>query len=123
MTKHSSTPSAPTYAGHAHPAHRDSHGRLVHASSRDTHGRFLPEHEHCFPERPTDGRGNGEPVQERKDFPATGTPESILHKDETAVEIEHSEQVMEAGHPVPERSEREGFEEEQEDWLDKDASR
>lgn len=58
------------------------------------------------------------------DFPSTGTPEAIGHKDETALEIEHSEQVTEAGHAVPERGPWEGFEEEREnDWLDKDAAR
>ena len=97
MTRHSATPSA-----------------HIHSDARDAQR---------FPERVRSKNTNNEPVVARTDFPATGTPNAVLHGNEAPLEIERSEQVTKAGRTVPTTDAWQGFEEEQQDWLDKDAAR
>lgn len=95
--------------------------KYVHVFRRDTHGRFRPERVHRFPEKPMFGRSSTDIVPPRTDFPGTGTPEAVLHQDKTDVDIARSERVEEGASPTIQNTE--WIEPEQEDWLDKDASR
>ena len=110
MNNRSTIPSAPAHAKHSHDC------------VRDTHGRFRPEHEHCFPERPKNGRGSTDLVPERKDFPATGTPDTLLQAHQQEEEFERGERIAASEHIIPETDASEFIENEQDDWLDKDAS-
>ncbi len=98
-----------------------AHARVMHASKRDMHGRFLPEHERCFPARPTEATTENEPAATRTDYPGTGTPNVIrqAHLQEEA--FERSERISAGGHIVPSRDRTEWIEAEEDDWLDKDA--
>lgn len=109
MTNKSPSPSAPI--------------RITHATPRDARARFLPEHEHCFPERPKDPRSNGGHASPRTDFPETGTPDVIRQSHVQEEEFERSEQLAASERIVPVEDSSERIEPEQDDWLDKDAAR
>ncbi len=100
MTKQSSIPSARAHVVHA-----------------------TPQHQHCYPERPANGKHRDDPIPERRDFPSTGTPDTLLPAHQQEEEFERSEQVTAAAHIVPETTESDRIEPEREDCLDKDASR
>lgn len=111
MAKYSTIPSAPVHATHC------QHYK------RDMHERFRPQHKHCFPKRPENGKGRGEPVSEPKDFPSTGTPDTLLQAHQQEEKFERSEQIAAAGHVVPAEDASKWIESEEDDWLDKDAAR
>lgn len=96
-------------------------GEKMHA---DRLTKFIPVHERTFPARlkNENGKPGSGPPLARKDFPATGTPDAVLHSDLTAVTMERSAHVTEAGHAVPVSTEWTGIEREQDDWLDRDAA-
>ena len=89
------------------------------------HGSFLPKHPQTFPpQKQQEERGGGaDPLSVRTDFPDTGTPDSIqlAHVQEDA--FERSERIAASEHMVPADDATEWIESEEDDWLDKDASR
>lgn len=92
------------------------HSKNVHADAHHTRRSFLPKHEHSFRGDTRDENGRSTKVSmTRKDFPETGTPDAVLHRDETALKNECSEQVIGTGQVVLESDAL--IEPAENDWL------
>lgn len=81
----------------------------------DTHRSSLPLHAPETPAEQKHADAETEPILPRADFPETGTPDAVIHTDNTAVEIDPSEQVTLAEQMVPEAWQET---EAPDDWMD-----